>query len=175
MSPQVIFVFLGTYPYVTSSNCTAGCVCVGLGVPPRDVGNVYGVFKAYTTRVGSGAFPTELKNVNASSFSPSPLFFSSLPLPSPPPSHLFSLQELGDRIRELGREFGVTTGRPRRCGWFDLVVAHYSTMVNGYTRQTNYLFVCCFLPVCLLFCIACLLFCFVFVFKHLFNENGYLG
>lgn len=57
---------VGTYPYVTSSNCTAGCVCVGLGIPPRDIRNVYGVFKAYSTRVGSGAFPTELKNVRGS-------------------------------------------------------------------------------------------------------------
>lgn len=93
----------GTYPYVTSSNCTAGCVCTGLGIPPRDVQRVYGVFKAYTTRVGEGAFPTELKN------------------------------ELGDKIRALGHEYGVTTKRPRRCGWFDVVVAKYSNLVNGFT------------------------------------------
>ncbi|XP_064404044.1 adenylosuccinate synthetase isozyme 1-like [Halichondria panicea] len=92
----------GTYPYVTSSNCTAGCVCTGLGIPPRNVNTVYGVFKAYTTRVGAGAFPTELNN------------------------------ELGEKIREIGHEYGVTTGRPRRCGWFDVVVAKYSAMINGF-------------------------------------------
>jgi len=78
-------------------------VCTGLGVPPRDIGNVYGVLKAYTTRVGQGEFPTELKDA------------------------------LGDKLRELGREYGVTTGRPRRCGWFDAVIARYSSMINGFT------------------------------------------
>ncbi|XP_065883297.1 adenylosuccinate synthetase isozyme 2-like [Dysidea avara] len=94
---------LGTYPYVTSCNCSAGVVCTGLGIPPRLVKHVYGVFKAYTTRVGKGAFPTELDN------------------------------EIGERLQKLGKEFGVTTGRKRRCGWFDVVVAKYSNMVNGYT------------------------------------------
>ncbi|KAL5463636.1 hypothetical protein EMCRGX_G032551 [Ephydatia muelleri] len=93
----------GTYPYVTSSTCTAGGVCTGLGIPPKNIGPVHGVFKAYITRVGEGALPTELKD------------------------------ETGETLRKLGKEFGVTTGRPRRCGWFDVMVAKYSSMVNGYT------------------------------------------
>lgn len=93
----------GTYPYVTSSNCTIGVVCTGLGIPPCRIGDVYGVFKAYTTRVGDGAFPTEQKN------------------------------EIGDQLQKIGREFGVTTGRKRRCGWFDVMVANYSNLVNGFT------------------------------------------
>jgi adenylosuccinate synthase len=96
----------GTYPFVTSSNCTVGGVCTGLGIPPRDVTEVYGVMKAYSTRVGSGVMPTELLGED---------------------------EELGKRLREKGGEYGVTTGRPRRCGWFDAVVSRYSTMINGYT------------------------------------------
>uniref|UniRef100_A0AAQ4Q722 Adenylosuccinate synthetase n=1 Tax=Gasterosteus aculeatus aculeatus TaxID=481459 RepID=A0AAQ4Q722_GASAC len=93
----------GTYPFVTSSNCTVGGVCTGLGVPPSYVGRVYGVVKAYTTRVGVGAFPTEQKN------------------------------ETGELLQTRGREFGVTTGRKRRCGWLDLVLVRYAHMVNGFT------------------------------------------
>lgn len=93
----------GTYPYVTSSNCTVGAAATGLGIPPRDIKRVYGVFKAYTTRVGVGEFPTELHN------------------------------EIGERLQKIGKEFGVTTGRKRRCGWFDVVVARYSNMINGFT------------------------------------------
>ncbi|XP_065189181.1 adenylosuccinate synthetase isozyme 1-like [Sycon ciliatum] len=93
----------GTYPYVTSSNCTVGAVCTGLGVPPRLVQQVHGVTKAYTTRVGGGAFPTELEN------------------------------DIGQLLRDRGHEYGVTTGRPRRCGWLDIVALRYSAMVNGYT------------------------------------------
>ncbi|EEB05052.1 adenylosuccinate synthetase Ade2 [Schizosaccharomyces japonicus yFS275] len=92
----------GTYPYVTSSNTTIGGVCTGLGVPPRAIANVIGVVKAYTTRVGAGPFPTE------------------------------QLNEIGDHLQKVGREFGVTTGRKRRCGWLDLVVLKYSTLINGY-------------------------------------------
>jgi adenylosuccinate synthase len=91
----------GTYPFVTSSNATAGGACTGSGVPPHRVDRVIGVIKAYSTRVGEGPFPTELKD------------------------------EMGERLRAIGREFGATTGRPRRCGWFDLVVARYAAMVNG--------------------------------------------
>ena len=91
----------GTYPFVTSSNPTSGGACVGSGVPPRAVERVVGVIKAYTTRVGEGPFPTEL------------------------------LDATGEHLRQRGREFGATTGRPRRCGWFDAVVARYSAMVNG--------------------------------------------
>lgn len=91
----------GTYPFVTSSNPTSGGACVGTGLPPRAVERVLGVIKAYTTRVGEGPFPTEL------------------------------LDEVGEGLRKRGREFGATTGRPRRCGWFDAVVARYSAMVNG--------------------------------------------
>jgi adenylosuccinate synthase len=91
----------GTYPFVTSSNPTSGGACVGTGLPPRSVERVLGVIKAYTTRVGEGPFPTEL------------------------------LDETGEGLRKRGREFGATTGRPRRCGWFDAVVGRYSAMVNG--------------------------------------------
>ncbi|XP_043931590.1 adenylosuccinate synthetase isozyme 2-like [Protopterus annectens] len=93
----------GTYPFVTSSNCTVGGVCTGLGIPPQNVGDVYGVVKAYTTRVGVGSFPTEQSN------------------------------ELGDLLQSRGREFGVTTGRKRRCGWLDLVLVKYAHMINGFT------------------------------------------
>ena len=91
----------GTYPYVTSSNATAGGACTGTGVPPHRIDRVIGVVKGYTTRVGEGPFPTELHDSE------------------------------GDELRNAGNEFGATTGRPRRCGWFDAVVARYSAMVNG--------------------------------------------
>ena len=91
----------GTYPFVTSSNASAGGVCTGLGVPPRAVGTVLGVVKAYTTRVGEGPLPTEL------------------------------LGEIGDRLRESGQEYGASTGRPRRCGWYDAVAVRYSARVSG--------------------------------------------
>ena len=91
----------GTYPFVTSSNATAGGASAGTGVPPNKMDRVVGVMKAYTTRVGEGPFPTEL------------------------------LDEQGAMLRETGREFGATTGRPRRCGWFDAVATRYSVMVNG--------------------------------------------
>ncbi|NXF22458.1 PURA2 synthetase, partial [Rhodinocichla rosea] len=93
----------GTYPFVTSSNCTVGGVCTGLGMPPQNVGEVYGVVKAYTTRVGIGAFPTEQDN------------------------------EIGELLQQRGKEFGVTTGRKRRCGWLDLVSLRYVYMINGFT------------------------------------------
>ena len=93
----------GTYPFVTSSHPTIGGACVGLGIHPRHISGILGVFKAYSTRVGSGPFPTEL------------------------------LDETGRTIRELAQEFGTTTGRPRRVGWFDAVAARYSMQVNGYT------------------------------------------
>ena len=91
----------GTYPFVTSSNATAGGACTGTGIPPHRVDRVVGVMKAYTTRVGEGPFPTEL------------------------------LDAQGAMLRETGREFGATTGRPRRCGWFDAVAMRYSVTVNG--------------------------------------------
>ncbi|NLD46061.1 MAG: adenylosuccinate synthase [Clostridiaceae bacterium] len=93
----------GTYPYVTSSNPTAGGVCTGSGIGPAYIDEVYGVLKAYTSRVGAGPFPTEQDN------------------------------ETGDTIRELGWEYGTTTGRPRRCGWLDLVMIRYAARVNGLT------------------------------------------
>ncbi|RKP06966.1 Adenylosuccinate synthetase [Thamnocephalis sphaerospora] len=93
----------GTYPFVTSSNCGVGGVCTGLGLPPRQIGNIIGVVKAYTTRVGAGPFPSE------------------------------QLNAVGEHLQEVGREYGVTTGRRRRCGWLDMVVVRYSTMINGYT------------------------------------------
>ena len=90
----------GTYPYVTSSNTTAGGACTGSGVPPHRMDVVLGVVKAYTTRVGEGSLPTEDDG-------------------------------LADMLHQMGREFGATTGRARRCGWFDAVAAHYATMING--------------------------------------------
>ncbi|OYX24595.1 MAG: adenylosuccinate synthase [Flavobacteriales bacterium 32-35-8] len=94
----------GTYPYVTSSNTTAAGACTGLGVAPNQIGEVYGIFKAYTTRVGSGPFPTEL------------------------------FDEDGATMGRVGQEFGATTGRPRRCGWLDLVALKYACQVNGVTQ-----------------------------------------
>ncbi len=93
----------GTYPFVTSSNTISAGLCNGLGVPPTMVGKVFGITKAYCTRVGSGPFPTELHDAT------------------------------GDKLRKLGGEFGATTGRPRRCGWLDLVALKYSCMINGVT------------------------------------------
>ena len=94
----------GTYPFVTSSNTTISGVISGLGVAPHSIGSVTGIFKAYTTRVGSGPFPTELDN------------------------------EIGEEMRRIGQEFGATTGRSRRCGWLDLPALKYSCMVNGVTE-----------------------------------------
>lgn len=91
----------GTYPYVTSSNPTSGGACTGLGIGPTKIDQVMGVIKAYTTRVGMGPFPTEMQN------------------------------ELGAQLRTLGHEYGATTGRPRRCGWFDAVVANYAAQISG--------------------------------------------
>ncbi|KAK7044274.1 hypothetical protein SK128_025055 [Halocaridina rubra] len=96
----------GTYPYVTSSNCSVGGVCTGLGISPRYVGEVYGVVKAYTTRVGVGPFPTELSD------------------------------DVGALLQSRGAEFGVTTKRPRRCGWLDVVLLRHTNMVNGYSAIT---------------------------------------
>lgn len=94
----------GTYPFVTSSNTTAAGACTGLGIAPTRIGEVIGIFKAYTTRVGSGPFPTEL------------------------------FDEDGERMGIVGREFGATTGRPRRCGWLDLVALKYAVQVSGVTQ-----------------------------------------
>jgi adenylosuccinate synthase len=94
----------GTYPYVTSSNPTSGGACTGLGIPPTAIASIVGVVKAYTTRVGNGPFPTE------------------------------QLHEAGEMLRATGHEFGATTGRPRRCGWFDAVAMRYSAMINGIDR-----------------------------------------
>jgi len=94
----------GTYPFVTSSNTTAAGACTGLGVAPNKIGEVFGIFKAYTTRVGSGPFPTEL------------------------------FDEDGATMAKVGHEFGATTGRPRRCGWLDLVALKYAVQVNGVTQ-----------------------------------------
>ncbi len=94
----------GTYPYVTSSNTTAAGACTGLGVSPNSIKEVFGIFKAYTTRVGSGPFPTELFDSD------------------------------GERMSKIGNEFGATTGRPRRCGWLDLVALKYSCKINGVTK-----------------------------------------
>ena len=94
----------GSYPFVTSSNTICAGACTGLGVAPRNIGEVYGIFKAYCTRVGSGPFPTEL------------------------------FDETGDQMRKIGFEFGSVTGRPRRCGWIDLVALKYAVMINGVTQ-----------------------------------------
>ena len=94
----------GSYPFVTSSNTTTAGACTGLGVSPNNIGQVIGIFKAYCTRVGGGPFPTELEN------------------------------ETGEKLRQIGREVGATTGRPRRCGWIDLVALKYAVMLNGVTE-----------------------------------------
>lgn len=94
----------GSYPFVTSSNTVAAGSCIGLGIAPQRIGEVYGIFKAYCTRVGSGPFPTEL------------------------------FDETGENIRKIGFEFGAVTGRPRRCGWVDLVALRYAIMLNGVTQ-----------------------------------------
>jgi len=94
----------GSYPFVTSSNTVTAGACTGLGIAPRHIGEVFGIFKAYSTRVGSGPFPTEL------------------------------MDECGEKMRQEGREFGSTTGRPRRCGWIDLPSLKYSIMINGVTQ-----------------------------------------
>jgi len=99
----MIDIDFGIYPYVTSSNCSIGGVCTGLGIPPQVVQNVFGVMKAYSTKVGDGPYPTE------------------------------QINDIGEFLRKEGHEFGVTTGRPRRCGWFDLPAMKYTAMVNGYT------------------------------------------
>jgi adenylosuccinate synthase len=94
----------GSYPFVTSSNTVAAGACTGLGIAPSRVGQVLGIFKAYCTRVGSGPFPTELED------------------------------ETGEQMRQIGREFGSTTGRPRRCGWLDIPALKYACMINGVTE-----------------------------------------
>jgi adenylosuccinate synthase len=94
----------GSYPYVTSSNTVCAGACTGLGIPPSAIGEVFGIFKAYCTRVGSGPFPTELDNTT------------------------------GEKLRAQGAEFGATTGRPRRCGWLDLPALKYAIMLNGVTQ-----------------------------------------
>lgn len=93
----------GTYPYVTSSNTLSAAAALGLGIAPHQIKKIYGIFKSYTTRVGSGPFPTELNS------------------------------EVGQKLRDIGREYGATTGRPRRCGWLDLPLLKYSVMLNGVT------------------------------------------
>ena len=93
----------GTFPYVTSSNCSSGGISTGLGLPGNKLDSIIGIFKAYTTRVGGGPFPTELFDEN------------------------------GEKMGKIGKEFGATTGRPRRCGWFDMVAAKYSMQINGLT------------------------------------------
>ncbi len=93
----------GTYPFVTSSNTEAGAASNGLGIPPQKINDIIGVFKAYQTRVGEGPFPTQQKN------------------------------KIGQKLQQEGKEFGATTGRPRRCGWFDTVLARYAMRINGYS------------------------------------------
>ncbi len=94
----------GSYPYVTSSNTICAGACTGLGIPPNHIGEVFGIFKAYCTRVGGGPFPTELND------------------------------STGEKLREIGHEYGATTGRPRRCGWLDLPALKYAVMLNGVTK-----------------------------------------
>jgi adenylosuccinate synthase len=101
---SLLDVDFGTYPFVTSSHPTVGGCCTGLGVPPTEIDRVIGIVKAYSTRVGNGPFPTELAN------------------------------EQGELLRKKGHEFGATTGRPRRCGWLDLVALGYTSMINGFTE-----------------------------------------
>lgn len=98
---SLLDVDFGTYPFVTSSHPTVGGACTGLGIPPTSVDRIIGIVKAYSTRVGNGPFPTELED------------------------------EVGQHLREVGKEFGATTGRPRRCGWLDMVALKYTSMING--------------------------------------------
>jgi adenylosuccinate synthase len=93
----------GSYPYVTSSNTISGNICIGLGISPFEIDNILGIFKAYTTRVGAGPFPTEQNN------------------------------KIGKQLKERGNEYGATTGRPRRCGWFDAALGKFSVQLNGFT------------------------------------------
>ncbi len=101
---SLLDVDFGSYPFVTSSSTVCAGACTGLGISPKKIGEVYGIFKAYCTRVGSGPFPTEL------------------------------FDEVGDKLCEVGREYGSTTGRKRRCGWLDLVALRYSVIINGVTE-----------------------------------------
>lgn len=101
---SLLDVDFGSYPFVTSSTTTAAGACTGLGIAPARIGEVFGIFKAYCTRVGSGPFPTEL------------------------------FDEIGEQLRKVGNEFGATTGRPRRCGWLDLPALKYAVMINGVTQ-----------------------------------------
>ena len=101
---SLLDVDFGSYPFVTSSNTITAGACTGLGIAPNKIGEVFGIFKAYATRVGSGPFPTELED------------------------------EVGEKMRQEGREFGSTTGRPRRCGWIDLPALKYAMMINGVTQ-----------------------------------------
>jgi adenylosuccinate synthase len=101
---SLLDVDFGTYPFVTSSHPTAGGACTGLGIPPTAVNRVIGIVKAYSTRVGNGPFPTELEDA------------------------------VGQQLRDVGDEYGATTGRPRRCGWLDLVALNYASRVNGFTE-----------------------------------------
>jgi adenylosuccinate synthase len=101
---SMLDVDFGTFPFVTSSSTISAGVCTGLGIAPQKIKDVYGVTKAYCTRVGSGPFPTELH------------------------------EETGERLRKIGNEFGATTGRPRRCGWIDLVALNFACMINGVTK-----------------------------------------
>jgi len=101
---SLLDVDFGTYPFVTSSNTTAAGACTGLGIAPNKIKEVYGIFKAYTTRVGSGPFPTE------------------------------DFGEAGDTMAKVGNEFGSVTGRKRRCGWLDLVALKYAVQINGVTQ-----------------------------------------
>ena len=96
----------GTYPFVTSSNPSSGGITTGLGLPLNKIDRLIGIFKAYTTRVGNGPFPTEL------------------------------FDQDGEKLQNIGKEFGATTGRPRRCGWFDAPLANYSIMINGFNEIT---------------------------------------
>ena len=100
---MLVFDF-GSYPFVTSSNTVCAGACAGLGVAPQKIGDVFGIFKAYCTRVGAGPFPTEL------------------------------FDEVGQSLRDNGHEYGSVTGRPRRCGWIDLVALRYTIMLNGVTK-----------------------------------------
>ncbi len=101
---SMLDVDFGTYPFVTSSTTLCAGVCTGLGVAPHRIGDVYGIFKAYCTRVGSGPFPTELFDAD------------------------------GQKMRDVGHEYGSTTGRPRRCGWLDMVALKYAVMMNGASK-----------------------------------------
>jgi len=134
-SPSLLVHFL-LAPLCIPVSCSVGGACTGLGLPPHAIGDVFGVVKAYTTRVGDGGFPTEQLNVSCGRHQETlaPTFAQQTQHLTCAPPILPFLQEIGDQLQKKGVEVGTTTGRPRRCGWLDTVVVDYACQLNGVTR-----------------------------------------